>query len=287
MKNPFSTILVCCALGVISGCVDPQTGRAPDADESPSLTTQSVPTPAPTPAPVSQKTISYGHVVDLSHVIATNIPLWPGDPAVEFQTVASIDTDGYFLRKFTIGEHSATHMNAPASFMAGGATIDAYPQSSLVVPAVVIDVRCETEKNPDYQFSKQDLLKWESVHGQVPAGSLVLLYTGWQEKWNNPVAFFNQDASGGLHFPGFGSAVTKFLLQHRHIAGVGIDTHGADPGQDTTYATNNQVLANGGIVLECVNNLDKIPATGSTLVLGMLRLKGGSGTPLSITALAP
>jgi kynurenine formamidase len=47
------------------------------------------------------------------------------------------------------------------------------------------------------------------------------------------------------------------------------------------------VLAQNGIVLECLDHLDQLPATGTTLVLGMLRLKGGSGTPLSVMAFVP
>lgn len=233
------------------------------------------------------KTISYSHVVDLSHTIDTNIPLWPGDPAVEFHTVAEFATDGYYLRKFTIGEHSATHMNAPNSFLEGGAGIDAYMPQSLVVKAVVVDIRDKAQANPDYALTKQDILDWERDHGRIPAGSLVLLYTGWQEKWDDSVAFFNQDANGSLHFPGFDGATTQFLLRQRKIAGVGIDTHGADPGLDVNYSTNTQVLKQNGIVLECLTNLDRLPPTGTTLVLGILKLKDGSGTPLSVMAFAP
>lgn len=62
---------------------------------------------------------------------------------------------------------------------------------------------------------------------------------------------------------------------------------GCQPGLDTRYQTNTQVLAQNGIVLECLDHLDQLPATGTTLVLGMLRLKGGSGTPLSVMAFVP
>ncbi|PIV25991.1 MAG: cyclase [Anaerolineae bacterium CG03_land_8_20_14_0_80_58_20] len=235
----------------------------------------------------NQKSINYSKVVDLSHVIDTNIPLWPGDPPVVFETVAEFATDGYYLRRFSMGEHSGTHMNAANSFHENGTGIDAYTPESLVVPAVVIDIRAQTADNPDYALTKDDVLAWEKEHGKIPAGSVVLLYTGWQEKWNDPKAFFNEDADGGLHFPGFDGATTRFLLDERKIAGVGIDTHGADPGQDTSYATNTQVTEVNGIVLECVTNLDQLPPTGTTLVLGILRLKDGSGTPLSVMAFVP
>ena len=142
----------------------------------------------------NHKSINYTEVVDLSHVIDTNIPLWPGDPPVVFETVADFATDGFYLRRFSIGEHSATHMNAANSFHANGTGIDAYEPESLVVKAVVIDIRDKAEVNPDYALTIADVLAWEKKHGKIPAKSVVLLYTGWQEKWGDPVAFFNEDA---------------------------------------------------------------------------------------------
>jgi len=113
------------------------------------------------------------------------------------------------------------------------------------------------------------------------------MYTGWGDKWSDPKAFFNIDGKGNLHFPGFAGDTTTWLLGDRQIAGVGIDTHGVDPGLDTSYATNTQTTAAHKIVIECLGNLDQMPATGATLVLGILRLKDGSGTPLSVMAFVP
>lgn len=241
----------------------------------------------PLAAAQTPRTIEFTRIVDLSHVISTDIPLWPGDPPVELEPVAQFDTDGYYLRRFSIGEHSATHMNAPNSFHEGGVGIDAYSPESLVVPAVVIDVREQAAADPDHAVSLDDIAAWEAVHGPVPAGAVVIAYTGWQEKWTHATAFFNEDAEGGMHFPGFAGETTAFLLSERGIAGVGIDTHGVDPGQDEEYATNTQVLAGNGIVLENLTNLDQLPATGATLVIGILRLYEGSGTPASVLAFVP
>ena len=236
----------------------------------------------------TEKTITYSHVVDLSHVISPKIPLWPGDPHVVFKVVATMAQDGYYLRKFTIGEHSATHMNAPNSFIAGNTeAITSYPADQRVVPAVVIDVRDEAAADPDFRLTNQDVLDWESQHGQIAPGSFVILFTGWEDKWDDPKAFINQDANGNLHFPGFAGATTRWLLAARQISGVGIDTHGVDPGLDTTYATNTQIAQAHKIAIECMANLDQLPPTGTTLVLGPLQLKNGSGSPLSVMAFVP
>jgi kynurenine formamidase len=233
----------------------------------------------------SPLTITIRRVVHLSHVIEPEIPQWPGDPPVEFETVAKLEKDGYYLRRFSLGEHSATHINAPNSFYPQGMSIDQYPAESLIAQAIVIDVWEKAAVNPNYALTLADVLAWEQQHGQIPPGSVVLLFTGWQSKWSDKAAFFNQDASGELHFPGFGSEVTDFLLAQRQIAGVGIDTHGVDSGEDTTFATNRLVLEQPRIVLENLTNLEQLPPVGATLVIGVLRLRGGSGSPAAVLAL--
>ena len=230
--------------------------------------------------------IQFRKVIDLSQPISPTIPLWPGDPPVEFETVATQAKEGYYLRRFSMGEHSGTHMNAPNSFHPNGIGIDAYSAESLVRPAVVIDVREQAKKNPDYVVAIADIEAWERSNGRIAADSIVVFYTGWQAFWNDPERFFNKDDKG-LHFPGVGADTTAYLLEKRQVAGIGIDTHGADPGMDQAFGTNLQVLAKNGIILENLTNLDQLPAKGTTLVIGVLRLKDGSGSPVSVMAFAP
>ncbi len=232
-----------------------------------------------------EKTITYSRSIHLSHAIDPHIPQWPGDPPVEFETVAELEKDGYYLRRFSLGEHSATHINAPNSFHATGVGIDKYPAESLIAPAVVIDIRDKVTDNPDYVLTIADIKAWEAQHGQIPPDSVVLLYTGWQDKWFDSNAFLNPDIEGVLHFPGFGSKATEFLLNERQIAGVGIDTHGVDSGQDTTFTTNRLVLEKPRIVLENLTNLEQLPPKGITLFIGVLCLKDGSGSPAAVMGL--
>jgi kynurenine formamidase len=230
------------------------------------------------------RTIAYRQIIDLTHPIHPNIPIWAGDPATEFETVSQIEKHGYFLRKFSMGEHSGTHINAPNSFDAAGASIDSYAPQSLVVPAIAIDIRDRTFANPDYSLTIDDVLTWERQHKLIEPGNLVLLYTGWQAKWDDERAFFNQDDRGICHFPGFGKAATQFLLEERSIAGIGTDTHGVDTGRDESFAVNKLVLGKQRIVLENLANLDLLPAADFTLAIGILRLLGGSGSPVSVLA---
>ena len=231
--------------------------------------------------------ISFSKVVDLSWPVHPGIPQWPGDPVVEFETVADIEEDGYFLRRFSMGEHSGTHLSAPSSLQTGVPGHESFSPQDLVRPAIVIDIAALAEADRDYALTMNDVLDWESDHGPVPQGCVALLRTGWQARWNSPHDYLGGTSADQLHFPGFGLDAVRLLLEGRGAAGIGTDTAGAEPGADTGFSVSRLALANRLIVLENLTNLDLLPFTGALLVIGLLRLEGGSGGPASVTALVP
>ncbi len=201
-----------------------------------------------------------------------------------------------------IGEHSATHINAPISFHANSVGIDEFNAESLIVPSVVIDISAQAAMNADYTLTVADILVWEQQHGEITEGDVVLLRTVWSKKWGDTNAFMLKDDEGNVHFPGFGSDATQFLLDNRKIAGIGIDTHGVDGGLNTTFAVNRLVLEKPRIVLENLTNLDKLPPRGFKIAIPFsygeasptkmvakgiapLLLRGGSGSPVGVLAI--
>ena len=236
---------------------------------------------------MATRTITYSRVVHLSHVLAPDIPHWPGDPPLEITTVAERAVDGYAVRRVTIGEHSGTHVNAPISFCAGGAAMHEISAEALIAAALVLDVRRQSAADSDYLAQPADVAIWERAHGRVPAGSAVLLLTGWAARWGAPAAFFNAGADGRMHFPGFSPALAELLIGDRQVAGIGIDTHGVDGGLDREFTVNRRVLAAGGLVIENLANLESLPPFGATLVIGALRWRDGCGSPAALLALVP
>ena len=222
--------------------------------------------------------------IHLSHPVSESTPLWPGDPPTQFEDWADIQRDGYYLRRFSMSEHGGTHLTAPASFHTGGRTADAYPAEELVRPAVVIDVRQQCRANRDYALTIDDLTAWEARHGQVPAGSMALLLTGWAERWDDPESYLGTGTGGGLRFPGFGLEAARLLVEQRGVAGLGTDTAGVEPGIDHTFSVSRLALAQPRIVLENLTNLHLLHPMGAVIVIGLLRLTGGSGAPAAVTA---
>lgn len=223
-------------------------------------------------------------VVDLTQPLTATIPIWPGDPAFTVEVWANYDPDGYFINRISIGEHSGTHWGTPNTFIEGARSAAMIPVEELVVPAVVFDIREQAAADADYRLTQEDITAWEATNGEIPAGSVVLLLTGWQDKWADPAAFMNIDADGVMHWPGFGADAAGFLVTERSVAGLGTDTHGADPGNDEEFGASYAMYAADGMILECLANLDQLPAVGATLVVGGWPIEGGSGSPARIVA---
>ena len=150
-----------------------------------------------------------------------------------------------------------------------------------------MDVRERVVANPDYVMGVNVVLEWERKYGPVPAQCLTILRTGWEDKWADPSAYLGIDAEGVPHFPGFGVEAAGVLLTQRGVAGIGIDTHGVDGGRDSTFSINRRALERPRLVLENLRNLGELPPVGATVVIGVLRLVGGSGSPVSVLAFVP
>lgn len=228
-------------------------------------------------------------VVFLSHVLTGAAPAFPGDPPVRITTAATIERDGYFLQHVAAGEQAGTHWAAPAHFAAGAATADELDAADFFFPAAVLDVTKNTEGNEDLSLSVADITRWESAHGAVPEHAAVLLYTGYDAKWHDPPAYLGAGtgAGAGLHYPGFSADAARWLVARRGVAALGTDTMGIDPGADTTFGANRALLAGHRMHLENLCGLHQLPPTGAWIVVGGLRIAGGSGSPATVFGLVP
>src|SRR5882724_13031725 len=181
-------------------------------------------------------------VLDLSYAISDKLVPWPGDEKFfEAKINATVEKNGYFTRSFWMLEHYGTHMDAPAHFPPGTTTVDKIPVEKFFGPAVIVDVRNEAERNPDYQLTMKRIEAWEEKHGTIPAGAIVVLRTGWASRWPDVSRYRNQDANGIMHFPGFSVEAAKFLLE-RKISGLGCDTLSIDPGNSPDFPVHRTVL---------------------------------------------
>jgi kynurenine formamidase len=229
-------------------------------------------------------------LVSLSHVNdpATTL-LFPGDPAFELETIATIENDGYYLQFVREGEHTGTHWGAPGHFNAGEPLADDLDVTDLFLPAVKIDVRDKCAKNADYALSIKDVQAWEKKHGRIADESMVIMWTGWESKWGTQ-AYYNFDADQTMHQPGFDPETVQWLIDTGRIGyngGTGIDTFGPDLGTDETYASSLLVYQRHRISLEILANLGALPTTGAHILCGGHVNKAGAGSTALIYGVIP
>jgi kynurenine formamidase len=224
-------------------------------------------------------------VIDLSYAINDKLVPWPGDEKwFEAKVNATVERDGYFTRSFWMLEHYGTHLDAPAHFPPGKATVDQIPAKQLFGPAVVIDVRAEGEKEADYQAPVSKIRDWERAHGRIPQGAIVLLRTGWATRWPDAKRYRNQDADGRMHFPGFSVEAARLLIE-RKVSGLGCDTMSVDFGASSDFAVHHLALGAGLYHLENLADLSDVPENGAYLVVAPIKLEGGSGGAVRVFAI--
>ena len=68
------------------------------------------------------------------------------------------------------------------------------------------------------------------------------------------------DASD-LHFPGFGEAAARLLVDERHVSAIGIDTASIDYGPSTDFIVHQIVGARNVLAYENLTQLDKVSPT--------------------------
>lgn len=224
-------------------------------------------------------------VVDLTQPLHEGVPYWPGGVPFRMERLADYD-DGYRLHKYSMGENTGTHVDAPSHFIKGNQSIDAIPLNRLVAPIVMIDVQQLADTDPDYQLTAETIEGWEAEHGKIPAGSLVIMNTGWYRKYDDPEQYINLDHQNVMHFPGYSPEAAR-LLADRDIAGIGIDTLSIDRGKSTAFSAHKIMLKQNKYQIENLNNLDSLPPTGAVAVVGVLPVRGGSQAQARIFAFLP
>ena len=235
------------------------------------------------------------HAVDLTHAFDENTIYWPTEKGFQHEKqFAGLTDGGWYYSAFSLrtAEHGGTHLDAPIHFADGAWATDEVPLSSLLLPAVVIDVAEQSQQNRDFLLTADGLKQWESTYGRIPEGSAVLMNTGYAKYWPDYESYMGTrtrgaDAVSELHFPGFAESAARFLADERGIAAVGLDTPSIDYGQSKNFIAHQVLYERNIIGFENIASMSKLPATGSWLVALPMKIRGGSGGPLRVIALVP
>ena len=210
--------------------------------------------------------------IDLTLLISTNLPSFPGSPKPQFIPWSKLHRDGYNLELLLLSSHSGTHLDAPYHFINNGLKIHQILLKRLICDALLINVK----KKANQEITKSDILKFEKKHGKIPKNSTVVFSTGWQKNLQKK-SYFQSN-------PGLGTSAAKYLIS-KNLNLVGIDSPSIDLGNNPKFDVHHILLKNNILVLENLCNLEKIHNVFFKLIVLPLKLKNTTGSPVRAVAI--
>ena len=235
-------------------------------------------------APASAAQRSFSRVVDMTHTLDPTFPTYFQQSGIELERMASLGEDGFNMYRWHVIEHAGTHLDAPIHFSEDGPTADVLAINELVAPLVVVDIKARAAEDPDAQVTPEDITAWESVHGPIPQGAAVAMNSGWDRRIGGP-DFAGLDSEGSFHFPGFHVETAQYLMTETGARGLVVDTLSLDYGPSASFDTHYAWLPSNRWGMENIKNLDQVPPSGATLVVGTPRIRGATGGPSRAIAL--
>jgi kynurenine formamidase len=212
-------------------------------------------------------------LIDLSQTIHAGMPRIHVLPEVEFHAVRRIQ-QGHPLNisELKIATHAGTHVDAPWHFVPDGRTIDQVPLDQLCGTAVIVPIR----RNGGEAIPAEDL---EGSPEPIRAGDIVVLATGWGEKFNTPAY--------DLH-PHVSEDAARWLVARR-VKMLGLDTITVDlptSMRPTPFAfpIHHILLENNVLIIENLANLQSIAGRRVKLYAFALAIRGSDAGQARVVA---
>ncbi len=202
-------------------------------------------------------------IIDLTHFITSDMPVYPGTEKPKLIDECTIEKNGFAEKLITMFSHTGTHIDAPAHMIAGANGLDDFNVEQFYGKGIVIDIGKSNKKvieESDINFDFLDLTKYD----------FLLFCAGWSKLWGKEEYFYN--------FPVLDKDFVKKLVQ-TNIKGFGFDYISIDPVGSTDYVNHYHVLGSNKIIIENLNNLEKLIGKEFYFSCLPLRIKNCDGSP--------
>ncbi len=207
-------------------------------------------------------------IVDLSHTVSPNMPVYPGTEQPIFITGCSIEEFGFLEKKITMYSHTGTHVDAPAHLIKDADTLDLMAIEHFHGAALMLNFENDKSKTIDVS-------SLEPYEKEIEIIDFLLIHTGWSKHWGTEKYF------SGYTVLTFEAAnwLSEFQLK-----GFGLDTISADISDTDDDPSHKILLKKNTIIIENLFNLLSLPSSTFTFSCFPIKFEDADGSPVRAVA---
>lgn len=209
-------------------------------------------------------------VMDLTHTIKENMPVYPGDDTPKLIPVSTYEKDGFKETLLEMYSHTGTHMDTPAHIFAGRTALDEFPIEQFIGRALVIDCR---------DLEEGQVISMERINkvlDRAKKADFLLFNLGWDKRWGTDSYFGD--------YPCINDKVLDFIINGDY-KGIGFDVMGLDPISDVNLPRHKRLFQDTDIIN--IENLKNLDLCGSDLFYFScfpLKIENCDGSPIRAVA---
>jgi arylformamidase len=207
-------------------------------------------------------------VHDISVTLGIEAATYPGDVPFERVVQSTLAQGASFeLSNLTMSAHAGTHIDAPAHVVAGGRTLDGYPASAFVLPALRADVAGAAIVRPEHLASVR-----------LQNGKALLLRTDNSRAGRSRSPIYTE------RYVSIAPAAAVCCVTLGAML-VGIDYLSVDAADDATLAAHHILLEAGVLILEGID-LSQVQPGRYLLVCLPLKMVHAEASPVRAVLLS-
>lgn len=210
-------------------------------------------------------------VIDLTHTIRENMPVYPGTEKPKLKVANAHKADAFQETLISMYSHTGTHIDPPFHILENGKKLDSYEADAFVGRATVIDCR---GVDLGGKISLSHIKEHEKGAGSV---EFLLFCTGFDKKWGTDEYYGD--------YPVLSLDALEYIIS-RGYKGIGFDVMGLDPIGD--LERHKMLFSKSDILnIENLKNLDLCIGKEFTFICLPLKIENSDGASARAIALMP
>ena len=208
-------------------------------------------------------------VIDLSHTIAEDMPVFPGTGQPKLTPALTIAEQGFGETMLHMVSHTGTHIDAPSHMIEGAPGLDDFSVEKFFGLALIIDY-------PPCAGLSIEFKPLQKMREKIERAEFVLFNTGHSQKWGMPDYF--------SAFPILTREAAEFLTAFS-LKGLGIDAISFDEVETADSPIHHILLGANLILIENLANFKQVQGEYCMFAAMPLKYNNADGSPTRAVAI--